>query len=246
MKHPAGSLDPTASVRLDTRRVRRIRLAIIAAVLVALGLVYLLSPAFRTEIGSVVRILSRGDVSGLRSYLLSFGAWAPVVSTLLMVLQAIVAPLPAFLITFANGLAFGAFWGGLLSVFGATVAAAVSFWISRALGRGTVEALVGNTSLESADHWFARYGAYAVLVGRLVPVLSFDVISFAAGLTRMKFPGFLLATVIGASPATFVYAYLGGHAPQYVEALFLAFGLIIAVTLAAAFLRRRRSKKRVR
>jgi uncharacterized membrane protein YdjX (TVP38/TMEM64 family) len=42
-----------------------------------------------------------------------------------MVLQAVAAPLPAFVITFANGLAFGAFWGGLLSVFGATVARSV-------------------------------------------------------------------------------------------------------------------------
>lgn len=91
-----------------------------------------------------------------------------------MVLQAVATLLPAFLITFANGLAFGAFWGGLLSVFGASVAAAVSFGLVRSLGRGPVEALVGGTSQESADHWFDRYGAYAVLVGRLIPVLSFD------------------------------------------------------------------------
>jgi uncharacterized membrane protein YdjX (TVP38/TMEM64 family) len=233
-----------ASVTLDTRRVRRIRLALAVSALAAAGLLYLLSPSFRDEVGLVSGILAGGDVSGLRGYILSFGAWAPVVSTLLMVLQAIAAPLPAFLITFANGLAFGAFWGGLLSVFGATVAAAVSFWLARALGRGPVEALVGGTSLENADHWFARYGAYAVLVARLVPVLSFDVISFAAGLTRMRFPGFLVATVLGMSPATFVYAYLGGRAPQYVEALFLVFGVVIAVTLIAAFLRRRKGKRR--
>lgn len=232
------------SVRLDTRRVRRIRLTLAVVVLVAAGLAYLLSPGFREEIELVSGILARGDVSGLRDYILSFGAWAPVVSTLLMVLQAIAAPLPAFLITFANGLAFGAFWGGLLSVFGASVAAAVSFWLARALGRGPVEALVGGTSLETADHWFARYGAYAVLVGRLIPILSFDVISFASGLTRMRFPGFLLATIIGMAPATFVYAYLGGHAPQYVEALFLVFGVVLAITLVAAFLRRRKRKRR--
>lgn len=242
MKRSDGAPDREA-VRLDTRRVRRVRLAFALAVLVAAGLAYLLSPGFREEVDLVSGILARGDVSRLRDYILSFGAWAPVVSTLLMVLQALVAPLPAFLITFANGLAFGAFWGGLLSVFGASVAAAVSFVLARALGRVPVEALVGGTSLERADNWFARYGAYAVLVGRLVPVLSFDVISFAAGLTRMGFPGFMLATIVGMAPATFVYAYLGDHAPQYIQALFLVFGVVIAVALVAALIRRRRGRR---
>lgn len=211
--------------------------------LAAAALAYLILPAFRSELDLVFGILARGDVEGLRDYILSFGAWAPVISTFLMVLQAVAAPLPAFVITFANGLAFGAFWGGLLSLFGATIAAAVSFWISRALGRGPVAALVGGTSLESADRWFARYGAYAVLVARLVPVISFDVISFAAGLTRMGFTGFLAATAAGMAPATFIYAYLGGHSPQYVEALLAVFALVIALALIAALVRRRRSRR---
>lgn len=218
----------------------------VLALLASAGLAYLIWPAFRSEMSLAFDLLAGGDISGLRDYILSFGAWAPVVSTFLMVLQAIAAPLPAFVITFANGLAFGAFRGGLLSLFGATLAAVVSFWISRALGRGPVAALIGGTNLESADRWFARYGAYAVLVARLIPILSFDVISFAAGLTRMRFPGFLLATIIGMAPATFIYAYLGGHAPQYVEALLAVFALVIALALIAALIRRRRAGHRVR
>lgn len=153
--------------------------------------------------------------------------------------------LPAFVITFANGLAFGAFWGGLLSIFGATVAAAISFYLARALGRSPVEAIIGKAGLESADRWFARWDAYAVLVARLVPVISFDVISFAAGLSRMRFPGFLVATIIGMSPATFVYAYLSGHAPQYVNLLLVAFGVILAVMIIVGIVRRRRKGKPV-
>lgn len=231
---------------LDAWSVRRIRAGVVLALIVSAGLAYLIWPAFRSEMSLAFDLLAGGDISGLRDYILSFGAWAPVVSTFLMVLQAIAAPLPAFVITFANGLAFGAFRGGLLSLFGATLAAVVSFWISRALGRGPVAALIGGTNLESADRWFARYGAYAVLVARLIPILSFDVISFAAGLTRMRFPGFLLATIIGMAPATFIYAYLGGHAPQYVEALLAVFALVIALALIAALIRRRRAGRRVR
>ncbi len=209
---------------------------------VAFGLAYLLSSGFRAEVDRAAGILYRGDITGLRDYILSFGAWAPVVSALLMVFQALVAPLPAFVLTFANGLAFGAFWGGLLSLSSA-VAAAISFWLARFLGRGPVEALVGKTGLESADRWFERYGAYAILTARLIPIVSFDVISFAAGLTRIGFLKFFAATVLGAAPATFVYSYLGGRAPQYVQVLLIAFGVVIAGAVVAAIVRRRKQGK---
>ena len=225
--------------------MRRIRLTIAATAIAALGLAYLLSASFRQETDRAFGMLARGNIAALRDYILSFGAWAPAVSTILMVLQAVAAPLPAFVITFANGLAFGAFWGGLLSVFGATVAAAISFYLARALGRSPVEALVGKAGLQTADRWFARWGAYAVLVARLVPLISFDVISFAAGLTRMRFPGFLVATIIGMSPATFVYAYLGGRAPQYVNLLLVVFGVVLAIMVVVSVVRRLRKGKPV-
>lgn len=221
------------------------RLALTLTALAGFGIAYLLSPGFRSEVDRAVGILGRGDVAALRDYILSFGAWAPVVSALLMILQALAAPLPAFVLAFANGLAFGVFWGGMLSLASATLAAAISFWIARILGRVPVEAIVGKTGLESADRWFARWGVYAVLVARLVPIVSFDVISFAAGLTRMRFWGFLIATVVGAAPATFVYSYLGERAPQHVQVLLVAFGIVIAGAVVAAVVRRWRQGKRV-
>ncbi len=234
-----------SEVRLAPRAVRWIRFASTLALLAAVGTAYLLSAEFRSEVDRAAAILSRGDVAGLRDYILSFGAWAPVVSALLMVLQALMLPLPAFVVTFANGLAFGTFWGGVLSLLSASAAAALSFWISRLLGRGPVEVLVGSASLGSADRWFLRWGTYAVLIARLVPIVSFDVISYAAGLTRMRFSGFMLATVVGMAPATFVYAYLGEQAPQYVQVLLVAFGIIIAGALVSAIIRWRRQGKRL-
>ena len=132
-----------------------------------------------------------------------------------------------------------------MSLASASLAAVVSFWIARLLGRGPVEALVGRTHLGAADRWFLRWGAYAILVARLVPVVSFDIISYAAGLTRMGFWQFMLATVVGMAPATFIYSYLGGQAPQYVQVLLVAFGVVIAGAVVAAVLRRRRQGKRV-
>ena len=234
---------PNKHAGLSLRTARIARFGIVAVIGTILGLLYWLSDGFRGEVKLGAGILASGDVGGLGEYILSYGAWAPVASTSLMILQSLAAPLPSFVVTFANGLAFGTFWGWALSLFGHTLAAAVCFWLARALGRVPVEVIVGKAGLESADRWFARWGLYAVLVARLVPGISFDVISYAAGITHMKFRRFLGATALGVFPQTFVYSYLGHRAPEHVRLFLLSSAVIIVGVLVAALIRRRRRGK---
>ena len=229
---------------LDARTVRWLRLVLLASAAAVFGLLYLLSDGFRSETNRALGILGRGDFAGLRDYIVSFGLWAPVASCFLMVLQALVAPVPSFLITFANGLAFGVFWGWMLSVFGHVLAASVCFGISRALGRVPVEVLVGKTGLESADRWFARWGVYAVFAGRLLPGVAFDAISYAAGLTNMRFSKFLVATTLGIVPQTFLYSYLGRQAPEYVGLFLVTTGIFLLAVIVVAAVRYRRERRR--
>jgi uncharacterized membrane protein YdjX (TVP38/TMEM64 family) len=235
---------PDAATR--TWAAKWFRPVLTVLLLAAFGLAYLLLDVVREKTNQAVGVLASGDAEILRDYILSYGAWAPVVSAGLMVLQALLAFLPSFILAFANGLAFGVFWGGILSLTSAALAAAISFGIAHALGRAPIEAMIGKRSLGSADKWFARYGAYAVFIARLIPIVSFDAISYAAGLTRMGFFRFLLATVAGMTPATFVYSYLGEQAPQYMNVLLVAFGLVIAIGLVTALVRRARDGKNSR
>ncbi len=236
-----GHLRPLS---LDDRTIRLLRFASLLVVAALFGLLYLVWGGFRSEVNRALGLLGRGDIAGLKAYILSFGLWAPIASCFLMVLQALVAPVPSFLITFANGLAFGVFWGWMLSLFGHVLAAAVCFWISRSLGRVPVEVLVGKTGLQSADRWFARWGMYAVFVGRLIPGVAFDVISYAAGLTRMRFRSFLIATTLGIFPQTFLYSYLGRQAPEYVALFMITSGLVVAGVVTVAIVRYRRERRR--
>jgi uncharacterized membrane protein YdjX (TVP38/TMEM64 family) len=206
------------------------------------GLAYWLIPTFQLEVDTAAAVLSSGDLERLRVYILSYGNWAPLASLLLMVFQALAAPVPSFLITFANGLAFGVFWGGLLSVAGHALAATVCFWLARALGRRPVELLSWRAGLESVDGWITRRGALAVLLARLVPGVSFDVVSYAVGLTGMGFGRFIAATIAGTLPQTLLYAYLGQRAPQYAWMLLLASGLMIAATVMYSLLRWRKQR----
>lgn len=176
-------------------------LAVVAGIIVVL--------ASLTPARGVVALLASGDVGAIRAWVLGFGVWAPIASVALMLLQTLVAPLPSSPITFANGLVFGVWWGALLSWASALGSAALAFGLSRAFGRPVAERLATRAAVAWSDAFFARWGVWAVLVGRLLPVVSFDVISYAAGLTPLRFGGFLFATGLGMMPGTLLYTWLG-------------------------------------
>ncbi|WP_413927187.1 TVP38/TMEM64 family protein [Clostridioides sp. ES-S-0001-03] len=154
--------------------------------------------------------LSMLNLDAIKEYILSFGVWAPIISFALMILQSIAAPLPAFLITFANAALFGWVNGAILSWISAMAGAAICFIIGRFLGRDVVVKLTSKFALESIDGFFDKYGKHTILIARLLPFISFDLVSYAAGLTSMSFISFFIATGVGQLPATIVYSYVGG------------------------------------
>ena len=171
------------------------------------------------------------SIETARAYIKSYGALAPVVSAILMIFQSVIAPLPAFLITFANGTLFGFWWGSLLSWSSSMVGAALCFYIARALGIQRITALISQPAVDKANDFVEKYGTYAILIARLMPFISFDVVSYFAGATRMRFLGFWIATGIGQMPATLVYSYLGESASPHIKWIFFVFGIVVAISI---------------
>lgn len=219
-------------------------LIIIAAFAVLLA--WLFIPSVTAFVDNSVSAFMALDQHGIERFIHSYGSQAAVVSFLLMIFQAIAAPLPAFLITFANASLFGAFWGGLLSWSSAMVGAALCFYIGRILGREVVEKLTGKAVLKSVDSFFARYGKHTILVCRLLPFVPFDPVSYAAGLTSLRFRHFILATGLGQLPATIVYSWVGsmltGGTFWFVSGLFILFALTIVIVAAKAFYQERHKR----
>ena len=171
------------------------------------------------------------SIETARAYIQSYGALAPVVSAVLMIFQSVIAPLPAFLITFANGTLFGFWWGSLLSWSSSMVGAALCFYIARALGIRRVTELISQPAVDKANDFVEKYGTHAILIARLMPFISFDVVSYFAGATRMRFLSFWIATGIGQMPATLVYSYLGETASPHIKWILFAFGIVVAVSI---------------
>lgn len=176
-------------------------------------------------------MFATGDFEVVRQFVESYGSYAMVVSFLLMVLQSVMAPLPAFLITFANANLFGWWQGAILSWSSAMVGAMLCFVLARWLGRDAVEKLTSKGALKQVDDFFDKHGKQSILIARLLPFMSFDIVSYAAGLTSMNFWGFVVATGIGQLPATIIYSYVGGMLTG--GARLLVTGLLILFALTA-------------
>ena len=133
------------------------------------------------------------------------GAFAPLVYLGLLVVQAVVAPLPAPAVAVAGGYAFGVVEGFFLTWLGSLAGGVISFGVSRLFGRGFLEGRVGRL-----DRYVEEHGVALIFVLRLIPLVSFDAISYAAGLSSIGFRGFFAATALGMLPGTFAFVYFGG------------------------------------
>ncbi len=225
--------------RWPSRRILMIAGAL--AVTAAAILLYFFSNTVHTDVHHTMTVLASGDGHEARDYLRELGFWGPVVSLALMVAQAVVAPIPGTIVALANGLAYGTFWGGLLTLAGQTVAAIVCFEIARRVGRAKLESLTKSNADDLNNGLLARWGALGIFAARLVPGLSFDIISYAAGLTRISLGRFALATVAGAAPQAFLASYLVQQSPLLGWAFAGVSVVAMGVLALVAIVRRRRA-----
>ena len=168
------------------------------------------------------------------------GVLAPVVFVVLLVAQAVVAPLPAPALAMGAGYSFGVYKGFLLTWFGALLGGVISFWISRWVGRDLV---AGSERMKRLDRFVDEHGAITIFVLRLLPLVSFDAISYAAGLSGISFWRFFVATALGMLPGTMAFVYLGGASSSAGFALVLI-GLSALATGAYLYQRRRLKVRR--
>src|SRR5215468_11373390 len=148
------------------------------------------------------------NVEHLRATMLAYGPWAVLISIGLMIGQAIVAPLPANVVTITNALVFGPLWGSLLSWFSTVLGACLCFLLSKTFGKPFAHKIVGR-SMEKVEGFFRTYGLHAMFFVRMMPLIPFDAVSYGAPLVGVPFSRFLLATAVGIVPSVLVYSFLG-------------------------------------
>jgi uncharacterized membrane protein YdjX (TVP38/TMEM64 family) len=157
----------------------------------------------------VAGLIGLPDPEQLAAEVTAIGPAAPAGFVLLYAVVTLV-PLPKNVLTVIAGLLFGLFGGTVPALLGALLGAVAAFGLGRVLGRDAVERVTGRRAAR-IDALLSRHGFLAVLGVRLVPVLPFTAINYAAGLTAVRNRDYLLGTALGIIPGTIAYASLGAY-----------------------------------
>ncbi|MDW7745838.1 TVP38/TMEM64 family protein [Halomonas sp.] len=194
--------DGAPSLVFPTSRRRILLGALLLAAFLAIALVLWRSGTLDT--------LLTGDT--LEQAVIRLGPLGPILVIGLMTLAIVMSPIPSAPIALAAGAAYGHAWGTLYVAIGSGTGALIAFCIARLLGYDALRAWSGvrpppNLLYRFIDSQNALMAA--VFATRLMPFVSFDVISYAAGLSPLKAWRFAVATLLGVLPASFLLAHFG-------------------------------------
>lgn len=189
--------------------------ALIVLIIVLLALLPVLLPFYR----------------GAEYFMRSSPLWGPLIYAALMMGAVLIAPIPASPLAILAGSVFGPWKGMLYTLIAATLGALLAFFIARYflgdLVRRHLKSYAWYQKIDHPDEWRI---ALAIAATRLMPHVSFDIVSYAAGLTRIRPSLFALATFLGMIPVVFLLSLFGAFVQPYLEIVLL---VLLAACIAA-------------
>ena len=157
----------------------------------------------------VIAQFIRLDEQRIVDWIERFGVLGPVVYMLILASTIIFTPLPSVIVDIAGGLAFGVLLGTVYTMLGGMLGATVNFYVARRLGRHFVERRLGQQAMNQIDGLADRMGAKLIFLTRLIPLFNFDWVSYAAGLTRISFKTYAVASALGMLLPVIGIVYVG-------------------------------------
>ena len=148
--------------------------------------------------------------NNLKTWIEKQGALGPLLIIGLMMIAIIMSPIPSAPIALAAGAMYGHTIGTIYIVIGSVLGATSAFFIARIAGIDVTRRWLGNhvgKSLRGSQNMLMAI----IFISRLLPFISFDMISYAAGVTSLSFWRFAIATLAGIIPASFLLAHFGSE-----------------------------------
>lgn len=169
------------------------------------------------------------DQAKVQEFVIGFGLWALLATTLLHVAQVLLAPIPGQVINVVNGYLFGPVWGTIYSMVGAIVGSSLVMFLARRFGRPWAERLIKKETLERLDGYSRRRGALFFFLIFLLPFLPDDVACFLAGLTPLPLAELIMLAALGRLPGIIVANLVVANASQLTRTQATAFIATLAI-----------------
>lgn len=174
----------------------------------------------------------------LQRMLISLGPYSSAVFILLQVLQVVAAPFPGELTGVVGGYLYGEVFGFILSTIGLTLGSWVTFELASILGRPFVEKYIRGEVLRKFDFITTNTGAFICFLLFVIPGFPKDYLCYVLGLSRMRLGTFLIVSIIGRLPGTYLLTLQGASLRSQEYAAAFVFAAISAVLLLIAYLYR--------
>lgn len=178
-------------------------------------------------------LISNFNITEVKSSIQSYGNMSIVIFLLISALKPVILILPTAILSIASGSIYGPVLGFVISLTGSFLSATTAFFISRIMGKGIADKLLKGKAVK-LDNNIEKHGFKIMLFMRLGVIFPFDALSYAAGLSKMKYRDFAFGTVLGIIPEMISYSYAGENLDNPFSLKFIA-PIILIVVLAAIF-----------
>lgn len=201
--------DHPSTEQENQRSQSRIIFVISGGILLALVLCYFFVGDFKQFVDQAIEVLTSDDQEKIKDWVSGFGFWGPVFIIGAMTAQMFLIIIPSVVLMVVSALAYGPFWGSLISYVSVVVAATIAYFIGVHANNAFIDKLIGEKNEKKVEEYIQKYGAWAIVLFRLSPFLSNDAISFVAGIGQMRFLKFIIATSAGIIPLIAMIGFLG-------------------------------------
>lgn len=205
-------------------------------IVIGLVLTYFFHDGFQSFIDETWEVLLSDNEVRTREYFKRFGLWGPIAIIIFIVLQMFLIVFPSWLPIIVAVMAYGFWWGVLISLLGVAIASTIGYYIGLKLKSTFLKKVLGEEKLEKMQFWISRYAFGSVVLFRISPFLSNDAISFIAGMFDMGYKKYMLATMAGMVPLAFAVGYFSNDISKLEDGLYwiggagiLAYGIYIYI-----------------
>ena len=153
--------------------------------------------------------VSPWDYDDFERWMADLGVWGPILYILFFAASMVFAPIPTGPAPVAAAAAFGAAAGFAYTMIAGAIGASLCFGIARRWGRPALIRLLPDKLVGEIDRVAARLGARVLIALRMFPIFGTDIVSYAAGLTPLRFRAYLLITIVASSPALLLISLIG-------------------------------------